>query len=153
MKNIKTSHLICLTFLIFLNGCATTYSSLKSEDGRGGYELIIAEEQDVLNAAYEAIQSRFPDTIISGLAGKEKGFTFYTQPLLDRTTYKFLIEKAETITQDGKTITGYYYSVYAQGTQWFVESRYIQPLISEFKRILKGKGVTLIWVQTIKLGQ
>ena len=66
------------------------------------------------------------------MAGKEKGFTFYTQPLLDRTTYKFLIDKANAITQDGKTVTGYYYSVYAQGTQWFVESRYIQPLISEF---------------------
>ena len=149
MKNIKTvpfNNLIWIVFIIVLNGCATTYSSLKSDDRTGGYELIIAEEQDVLDAAYEAIQNRFPDTIISGLvAGKEKGFTFYTQPLLDRTTFKFSIDKANAITQDGKTVTGYYYSVYAQGTQWFM-SRHIQPLISEFKRMLKKKGVTLIWV-------
>ncbi len=140
-----------LVFIVILSGCSTTYSSLKSDNtGTTGYELIIADEHDVLDAAYDAIQNRFPGTIISALAGGEKGFTFYTQPFLDRTTYKFLIEKATTTAQDGKTVTGYYYSIYAQGNQFFVESRYVEPLIEEFKRMLKKKGVTLVSVQVIK---
>jgi len=129
-----------------------TYSSLKSDNtGTTGYELIIADEQDVLGAAYDAIQNLFPETIILNLAGKEKGFTFYTKPFLDRTTYKFLVEKASATTQDGKAVIGYYYSIHAHGTEAFVESRYIEPLIAEVRRMLKKKGVTLMLVQTIKI--
>jgi len=154
MKNKYLWNITLSALIIILSGCATTYSSLKGGNtGTTGYELIIADEHDVLDAAYDAIQNRFPGTIVSALAGKEKGFTFYTQPLLDRTTYKFLIEKATATVQDGKTVTGYYYSIYSQGTQFFVGSRYIEPLIEEFKRMLKKKGVTLMSVQAIKLEQ
>jgi hypothetical protein len=153
-SKVKNKYLwkIALSVLIvILSGCATTYSSLKGNStGSTGYELIIAAENDVLDAAYDAIQNRFPGTIISTLAGKERGFTFYTQPALDRTTYKFLVEKATATIEDGKTVTGYYYSIYAQGTQFFVESRYVEPLIQEFKRMLKKKGVTLMLVQAVK---
>lgn len=151
IKNKYLWKIALLVLIVILSGCATTYSSLKGDStGSTGYELIIADENDVLDAAYDAIQNRFPGTIISTLAGKEKGFTFYTQPALDRTTYKFLIEKATATIENGKTVTGYYYSIYAQGTQFFVGSRYVEPLIQEFKRMLKKKGVTLMLVQAIK---
>ncbi len=136
-----------------LPGCATKtmYSSLKGVSSDSiAYELIIADERDVLDAAYDAIQNRFPETAISPLAGKEKGFTFYTQPALDRTTYKLVIEKAVATTQDGKTVTGYYYSIYSHGTQFLVESRYIEPLIQEFHRMLKRRHVTFTSFQSIK---
>lgn len=154
IKNWNLGMITLVVFVAILSGCATTttYSSLKGDNtGSTGYELIIADEHDVLDAAYDAIQNRFPGTIISALAGQEKGFTFYTQPALDRTTYKLLIEKATAPAQDGKTVTGYYYSIYSQGTQFFVESRYIEPLIQEFKRMLKKRGVTFISVQAIKV--
>ncbi len=153
MRVIRYWKFMGVLLLVMLTGCATQYDSLKIGGEAATYELIVAEEQDILDAAYEAIKNRFPDTIISGLAGNEKGFTFYTQPLLDRTTYKFLIERTEGITSDGKSIPGYHYSVYAQGTQFFVKSRYVDPLISELKRMLKKKGVTRILVQAIKIGQ
>src|SRR5262245_52410031 len=75
--------------VLSLCGCATTYTSLKDAGASSGrsYELIITDEQTILETAWEAIQNQFPETAISPLAGREKGYTFYTQPLLDRTTF------------------------------------------------------------------
>ena len=139
---------ILLTLLVSLSGCATNYSSLKSGNG-DAYELIIADEQTILDVAYEAIESRFPDTAILNLAGKQKGYTFYTQPFLDRTTFKFTISKATGITTEGKPVVGYSYSIHSYGTQFAVERRYVEPFKSEFERRLGKRGVTFARVSSI----
>jgi hypothetical protein len=150
MKRLR--FLICCIFPLFLISCATDYSSLRG-GGADTYELIVADEQTILDAALEAIQNRFPDTAISNLAGREKGYTFYTQPLLDRTTFKFTLTKASGTTQDGKIVTGYSYSIRSYGTQFFVEDRYVEPLKAEFQRILVKKRITLTRTQSVTFEQ
>ena len=145
----RTISLNLIFLLLVLPACAVKYSSFDNPTG-GTYELIVAEEKIILDAAYESIQRQFPQTIITNLSQNEKGFAFYTQPLLDRTTFKFSIEKAQGSTDDNKIFDGYFYSIYAQGTQFFVESRYISPLKDEFKDTLKKKGATLVLVQSVK---
>ena len=134
---------LLLLFLCASSGCSTSYSSLRA-DGGNSYELIIADEQTVLDAALEAIQNKFPGAAVSNLAGKERGYTFSTQPLLDRTTYQFTLSRASGLGLDGKPVKGYFYSVTSQGTQFFAGQRYVEPLKSEFERLLAKKGVTLL---------
>jgi hypothetical protein len=142
LHRLSTLGILTATFLA-LAGCSTGYSSLRGSSG-DAYELIVADEQTILDAAAQAIQNRFPETAISSLAGREKGYTFYTQPFLDRTTYKFMIVKANGITASGQPVAGYYYSIHSYGTQFFVEQRYVEPLKSEFERILGQRGVALM---------
>ena len=143
---------IILSFipLIFtlLVGCATTYNSIGEAD-RSGYEIIVAKEKTVFDAAYEAISSNFPKTIITSLAGNEKGFSFFTQPMLDRTTFKFLINEVSGTSLDGKEINGFTYSIYSYGSQFFVNSRYVEPLKEKFKSILTNKNITLTKASSI----
>lgn len=141
-----------IILLLVLPACSVKYSSFDNPTD-GSYELIVAEEKAVLNAAYEAIQRQFPKTIITSLAGNEKGFSFYTQPLLDRTTFKFAIEEAQGSTGDSKIIAGYFYSIFAQGSQFFVGSRYIEPLKDDFRDTLKKKGAMLILVKSVRFEQ
>lgn len=138
--------------LLILPACAVKYSSF-DHPSHGRYELIVAEEKTVMDAAYESIQRQFPQTIITNLSQNEKGFSFYTQPFLDRTTFKFSIEKAQGSTDDNKIFEGYFYSIYAQGTQFFVESRYISPLKNDFKDTLKRNGATLVLVNSVKFAK
>jgi len=135
--------------LFILPACAVKYNSFDNPTG-GSYELIVAEEKAVLDAAYESIQRQFPQTIITNLSQNEKGYSFYTQPFLDRTTFKFSIEQAQGSMDDNKIIVGYFYSIYAQGTQFFVESRYIDPLKEDFKDTLRKRGATLVLVKSVK---
>jgi uncharacterized protein YceK len=152
-KNMKKIILVLLVMLILL-GCSTVYTSLRNErEGeQGAYELLVADEQVILDAAYDAIWNTFPNTAISSLTGKERGFTFYTQPLLDRTVFKLVIERVSGLTEEGKNVVGYYYSIYSHGTQFWVESRYVGPLRAEFKKTLTGRGVTFVRAHSIKIG-
>ena len=139
----KNTELFSVTLILLLIvGCATTYNSIDDSD-KSGYEIIVAEEKIILDAAYEAISNTFPKTIITSLAGKEKGFSFFTQPLLDRTTFKFLINEVSATLQDNKDIRGFTYSIYTYGTQWFVNPRYVEPLKDNFRSTLMQKNVTL----------
>jgi len=113
------------------------------------YELIVAKELDILDAASEAIRLCFPDAVVASLGGKEKGFTFSKEHFPERLN-KFLITKAYGATPDGNDIVGYRYFIYSNDQLLSPESSDVQPLIAEFKKTLADKGITLIWVQSIK---
>ncbi len=135
---------------LYLFSCSPSFSPIVSESETNNYELVIAKELDILDAAAVAIQNCFPSGIISRLSGREKGYTFNTKPLLDWPTYKFLIQKAYGIAPDGNDIVGYQYSIYSDGQSTSPESSDVQTLITEFKKILADKGIGLIQVQRIK---
>jgi len=103
---------------LFLILCTTNHSFLSGSEGET-YELIVADEQTILYAALEAIQNRFPYTNISNLDGMDKGFIFYIESFLDKTTLKFTLIKASGITRDGKVVTGYSYLIRSYGRQYF----------------------------------
>ena len=137
----------CILTLFFILS-ATNYSCLRGRDGETK-ELIIGDEQTILDAASEAIQNRFPDADISNLAGGDKGFTFYIEPFPDRTTFKFTLTKASGITQDGKVVTGYSYSIRSYGPQFFAEQRTVEPLKAEFERNLSKRRIALTSTRSI----
>ena len=132
-----------------LCACAPSPRVAITEGETISYELIVAKELDILDLASEAIRACFPDAVVSSLPGKEKGFTFSTEHFPERFN-KFLITKAYGATSDGNDIVGYRYFIYADGQLLSPESSDVQPLIGEFKRRLADKGITLIWVQSIK---
>lgn len=130
--------------------CTPPPRTVISEGEPKSYELVIAKELDVLDAASAAIRSCFPEVIISSLTGKEKGFAYNIRPSEDRPTYKFLINKSYGVSPDGNDIVGYRYSIYADGQLLSDESAEINPLITEFKKALTDRGSTIIWVLPIK---
>jgi hypothetical protein len=72
--------IVTLFAVLSLCGCATTYTSLTAPGPSAdrSYELIVSDEQTIVETASEAIQNRFPETAMSPLTGREKGYTFYT---------------------------------------------------------------------------
>ena len=144
----RLGHYFFLFYFVLMCGCATTYNSISDAD-QSGYEIIVAEKKTVLDAAYEAISYKFPNTIITSLAGTEIGYSFFTQPLLDRTTFKFCFTEAVGVFPDGREIVGFTYSIYSYGTQFGVNSRYVEPLKEKFETILTQKKVTLTIVPSI----
>jgi len=95
-KNIVHLLLIVAT----VSGCATTHSSLGKRTSKG-IELIAASESEVLSAAFEAISRKFPAANINKLSGYQTGFSWFHQPILDRTTFKFNIAERKGVANDG----------------------------------------------------
>jgi S1-C subfamily serine protease len=137
--------LIAIAVLLFISGCATAYDSLRSSDS-GKYELIIAQEQEVSTAAFEAISRIFPTANIIPLTGYQMGFAWYHQPFLDHTDFKFLLASKSGISDEGTEISGFTYSIATQGSHFFVNERWVGPLIEEFKRVLIERGIALVYV-------
>lgn len=138
-----------LTLIVMLlSACTTTYSSLKL-DSSNGAEIIVTDEATMLTLSRQAIERTFPKTVIGNLALPEKGFTFYTQPLLDRTDYKFVIIKTRGITANQEQIEGYGFAINAQGTQGLVRSRYIDPLLEELRRTLAAASIRVVPVRRV----
>jgi hypothetical protein len=134
--------IVLLVMVVILAACATHYSSVNKREV-SGYEIVVCNEKEILDAAYEAIERRFPDTSITQLAGNKTGYSFYAQPLIDRTTFDFVVNRVEGMSGDKKVI-GYIYSIKSYGTQFFVDGRYIEPLIQEFENVLMKKNILLV---------
>jgi hypothetical protein len=122
----------------------------ESDVGINDYELIIAKEMDILGAASDAIHACFPDAVVSGVGGKEKGFVFNKENFSDSPLYKLLIRKAYGTAADGNDIVGYRYSIYVNGAFRSPEASDVQPLITRFKKILADRGIELIRVHLTK---
>ena len=75
-----------------MTGCSTNFSSLKTS-GSNSYEIIVTQERTILDLAYKAITQQFPMGNISKMSGADLGYTWTHQPLIDQTSFKFLIEK------------------------------------------------------------
>jgi len=131
-----------------LAGCATSFNSIRNEE-TGRMELIAGSESELLSAAYEAITRKFPAANVNQITGYETGFSWFHQPLLDRTNLKFLLKEQIGLTNDGLEVSGYSYSIVTYGTQGFVEARYVQPLATEFNNVLAERGIQKIFVEKI----
>ena len=141
-----TVNVVLIAMYLLLNtGCTTTYHSV-ADTRDGTVELIIATEADLLDAVHVSIGRTFPTTVITSLGGSEKGFSFFTQPMLDRTTYKFILVKARA-TADHADVEGFTYAIYAYGTQGLVQSRYIDPLLEELNRVLVERQIRRLRVR------
>ena len=99
-----------------LAGCATSFNSIRNEE-TGRMELIAGSESELLSAAYEAITRKFPAANVNQITGYETGFSWFHQPLLDRTNLKFLLKEQIGLTNDGLEVSGYSYSIVTYGTQ------------------------------------
>lgn len=145
-------HIIFTCCFFLLCACSPSFSPVMSESdvGINDYELIIAKEMDILGAASDAIHACFPDAVVSGVGGKEKGFVFNKENFSDSPLYKLLIRKAYGTAADGNDIVGYRYSIYVNGAFRSPEASDVQPLITRFKKILADRGIELIRVHLTK---
>ena len=138
--DIKKLLFLWVLLLFGLNGCATSYNSLKdSENGR--MQIILAPEPDVLSAAYEAISSEFPSASIEEIKSYQSGYSWFHMPLLDRTNFRFLVKEISGITYDGDDVHGYTVDITTSGTQGFVNSRYVKPVIKKFNSVLAERKI------------
>lgn len=147
--SIKKYHYFFIVVLIFnLMSCATTYNSLKiGKDG--SMKIIAASHSDILSVAYEAISSEFPSANINEITGYQSGFSWSHMPFLDRTNFKFLVKRVTGLTADGSEVEGYTVSITTQGTQGFVEARYVQPVVERFETTLLERGIKKLKITKI----
>lgn len=148
MFRFKSTILLLAITSIILSGCATSYNSLRPSDS-ASYELIIAPEKEIHSAAFEAISRVFPTANIVPLSGYQIGFAWHHQPFLDHTDFKFLLSSRSGISEDGSEIIGYSYSIVTEGSHFFVNERWVEPLVDEFKRVLVERGIGLVYVRNL----
>jgi S1-C subfamily serine protease len=139
----KVALLLVVISSTIISGCATTYNSLRSSDS-GSDELIIAPEQEIHSAAFEAIARIFPTADIIPLTGYQIGFAWYHRPFIDSTDFKFLLNSRSGVSEDGTEIRGFSYSIVTHGSNFFVNERWVEPLIAEFKHVLIERGIGLV---------
>ena len=113
-----------LTVIFGLISCATSYNSL-SDTQSGGMQIIEAAEPEILSAAYEAITSEFPSANINEINSYQSGFTWFHQPMLDRTTFRLVLNNVVGVTPSGDEVDGFTVSITTSGSQGFVDSRYV----------------------------
>jgi hypothetical protein len=70
---------VFIGYFLFVCSCTPSYNTVVSESRRKGYELIIAKDSDIVDAASVAIRNYFSGVDVSGLSGQGKGFTFNTR--------------------------------------------------------------------------
>lgn len=130
-------------------GCSTNFSSLKTT-GDNGYEIIVTKERTILNLAYKAITQQFPMDNISKMSGEDLGYTWTHQPLIDKTNFKFIIEKHLGEIANGNKVEGFSYQILTSGTRMFEESLNVNPLIDKFESLLKQRQIEKIMAVNIK---
>lgn len=141
MTNIFT--LLAIFAAAFLSGCSTTYNSLAQRTD-GSSDLIVASENEVLSASFEAIVRSFPSANIQPLAKPLKGYAWFHMPLLDRTDFRFMLSRRTGEASDGKSITGWSYNIVTHGTQGFVEARYVNPLVNDLNSVFKERNIPVV---------
>lgn len=138
---------LLLVMAVMLSACGAQYSSM--QNNAMGYEIIDASEEVVMQAAYSAILARLPGTVITKLAGYEKGFAFYAQPFIDRTNFKFTVNKVEGVTAQNIEESGYTFAVTSRGSQFAQRARYITPIVRNFRAELQRRGARTVWVDSV----
>ena len=53
------------------------------------------------------------------------------------------------MTNEGLEVVGYSYSILTSGTQSFVNSAYVQPLIKKFKEVLLERGIQNVYIKEV----
>ncbi|MBV5339537.1 MAG: SHOCT domain-containing protein [Deltaproteobacteria bacterium] len=135
--------------LFSMVGCSTNFSSLKTASNNG-YEIIVTQERTVMDLAYKAITQQFPMDSVSKMSGTDLGYTWVHQPLIDQTSFKFLIEKHLGEIVNGSKVEGFSYHILTSGTRMFEESLNVNPLIEKFESLLKQGQIEKITVVKLK---
>lgn len=137
-----------LALFTLLAGCATTYNSLgQSADGKP--TLVLAPEDAMVAASFEAITQIFPSANVQPLPKPLLGFSWFHMPLLDRTDFRFLITRRSGQLADGSTVTGWSYNIVTHGTQGLVEARYVNPLVKTLTAILRDRNYAEVPVSKV----
>ncbi len=134
----------------FLTACAGSYMpSQMDSQGNETHMLILGDEAHVADAIYSAILSEFPSDDIQTMGLNQKMFAWRHQPLLDATNYRLAIKKGFSTDQSGKRIDGYFYTINTNGTQGFVEMKYIDPLNDAIRDSLSAAGLKTVSVTAL----
>lgn len=136
-------------FFSVLAGCTTNYTSLRtSGSDDASAELVLGEESEVISSIEEGIHKTFPAANVS--RGTDQSFSWYHQPLLDRTNYRLTVRTATGDAGDGKPVSGYYFVVDTSGTQGLVEVRYLNPLKEAIYQEYGTNGLPLVRVRNVQ---
>jgi hypothetical protein len=134
----------------FLTACAGSYTPTQTDSqGNETHMLILGDEAHVADAIYSAILSEFPSDNIQTMGTNQKMFAWRHQPLLDATNYRLAIKKGFGTDQSGKRIEGYFYTINTNGTQGFVEMKYIDPLNDAIRDSLGAAGLKTVSVTAL----
>ncbi len=142
------SFLCLLAAVAVMSGCSTTYSSY-SQNPDGTAEVILASEEEILAASYEAITKTFPSANVHRVAQPSLGFAWYVMPMLDKTDFRFMLSRRAGEMQDKTKVTGWGYHISTHGTQGLVESRYVNPLVAELKAVLKERNIATAMLRNV----
>jgi hypothetical protein len=132
----------------FLTACAGSYMPSQTDShGNEAHMLILGDEAHVADAIYNAILSEFPSDNIQ--TTNQKMFAWRHQPFLDATNFRLVIKKGFGTDQSGKRVDGYFYTINTNGTQGFVEMKYIDPLNDAIRDSLSATGLKTASVTTL----
>ena len=109
----NASLLALAVFMIFLSGCSTKFSTLKTDEGTIIYKL---DEKEAFKIAHRTMLNVFPGRKLTVIDGAAKGFKTYTRFLLDTYSQQVLIFAANGKDQSGNKVQGYYFEVSGSGS-------------------------------------
>jgi len=141
--------LISLALTLSLFGCATSYTSLNGQaTGSGHSEIVVGDSANVMGAIEQSIHQQFPASDVR--RSSDNSFSWYHQPLLDRTTFRLAVRGAKGVDEQGKAVSGYFYTINTSGTQGLVEARYVTPLNEAIREAMKARRLSWVSVSSLR---
>lgn len=140
--------LVIITFNLL--SCATS-NRLSAIYQPEKFELIIASESDVLDAAYEALLELYPYTLFLPLLTQQPGFYWRTDAFDFKANNQFEIRFEESLgmTKDGSIILGYRYSILSYGNEYINDLTNLHDLDIVFRDELFKRHIERIEVEEV----
>lgn len=157
----KLCSLVVLLAIMSASGCAGLPDSSKSYTPKT-FELVIASESDILDAAYEALLEVYPYTLFLPLLSNQPGYYWRLNywdidPYYDNRPgqqYEFRLKKSHGYTPDGTLVSGYQYEIISYGMGYINDMTELHHLDIVFRSELFKRHIERVEVaETVSLSQ
>ena len=107
--------LLLLSFLAFLTGCSTNFSTLQPENSANQVIYSVSEEQ-AFQIAFSSLTQVLPGKEITDIDGPVKGYLATFRFILDTYSQQVMVIPVSAKDAEGKTVRGYYFDVSGRGS-------------------------------------
>lgn len=158
----------CFIILILCNplGCATSIHKIYQPEK---FDLIIASEEDILDAAYEAMLELYPHSLFLPLLSSQSGYYWHAEEyclvgyiyfyeytideeffyIRKNCQFEIRFEESLGLTQGGSIIMGYRYFILSYGNAYINDQTNMHDLDIVFRDALFKKGIEKIEVEEV----
>jgi hypothetical protein len=152
----KLCSLVILLAILSAGGCSNLHGSGSNNYTPKKFDLVIASESEILDAAYEALLEVYPYTLFFPLLSQQPGYYWRLEywdidPYYDYNSrpgqqYEFRLKKSHGYTPDGTLMSGYRYEIISYGMGYINDIKELHHLDIVFRSELFQRHIESIEV-------